>query len=88
MPASVVAVSSDAAIMSKMADELQTESVQSLVLTTEGSHHRALKAVDRIGFQNVAQASLFQLGPICRATCPTLSETSGFKLGRYVGDKH
>lgn len=77
-----------AAIMSQMADQLQTDGIQTLVLTTEGSNHRALKAVGRMGFQNVGQASLLRLGPLCRATYPTLSETNGFKLGRYVGDKH
>ena len=75
-----------AAIMSQMADQLQTDGIQTLVLTTEGSNQRALKAVDRMGFQNVAQASLFRLGPLCRAKYPTLPNEIGFTIGRYVGD--
>ena len=76
-----------AAIMSQMADQLQTDGIQTLVLTTEGSNYRALNAVDRMGFQNVGRASLFRLGPIHRATYPKLPEISGFKIGRYVGDE-
>ncbi|MGB7347546.1 MAG: GNAT family N-acetyltransferase [Pirellulaceae bacterium] len=76
-----------AAIMSQMADHLRKDGIQMLVLTTEGSNQQALKAVDRMGFQNVGQASLFRLGPLCRATYPKLPHASGFKIGRYVGDK-
>ncbi len=76
-----------AAIMSQMADQLQTDGIQTLVLTTEGSNYRALNAVDRMGFQNVGRASLFRLGPIHRATYPKLPEISGFEIGRYVGDE-
>ena len=75
-----------AAIMSQMADQLQTDGIQTLVLTTEGSNHRALKAVDRMGFQKAGQASLFRLGPLCRATYPTLSSDIGFTIRQYVGD--
>ncbi|QDT13448.1 GNAT family N-acetyltransferase [Planctomycetes bacterium K23_9] len=76
-----------AAIMSQMADQLQKDGIETLVLTTEGSNHRALKAVDRMGFQNVAKASLFRVGPLCRATYPKLAQASSFKIGYYVGDE-
>lgn len=75
-----------AAILSYMADRLQSDGIETLVLTTEGYNHRALKAVDRMGFQNVGRASLFRFGPVCRASYSTLPATSGFRLGRYVGD--
>lgn len=76
-----------AAIMSQMADQLQNDGIKTLVLTTEGSNHRALKAVERMGFQNVGQASLFRIGPLCKATYPVLPSEIGFTIGRYVGDK-
>lgn len=75
-----------AAIMSQMADPLQTNGIQTLVLTTEGTNHRALKAVDRMGFQNVGQASLFRIGPLSKAKYPLLPNDIGFTIGRYVGD--
>jgi ribosomal protein S18 acetylase RimI-like enzyme len=76
------------AIMSQMADELQIEGIQTLVLTTEGSNRNALRAVERMDFQKVGQASFFRIGPLSRVTYPTLPQNCGFKIGRYVGDAH
>ena len=75
-----------AAIMSQMADELQTEGIRSLVLTTEGSNRNALRAVERMKFRKVGQASFFRVGPLRKARYPVLPNGIGFTIGRYVGD--
>lgn len=75
-----------AAIMSKMADELQRDGIRSLVLTTEGSNQNALRAVQRMQFREVGQATFFRIGPLSQATYPTLPKDVGFTIGRYVGD--
>lgn len=76
-----------AAILSRMADELQRDGIRHLVLTTEGSNHNALRAVERMQFQKVGQASFFRIGPLSRSTYPTLSKDVGFTIGRYLGDE-
>ncbi|QDV55399.1 GNAT family N-acetyltransferase [Rosistilla oblonga] len=75
-----------AAILSQMADQLQDNGMHTLVLTTEGSNQNALKAVQRMQFRKVGQASFFRIGPLSRATYPTLPNDIGFTIGRYVGD--
>ena len=75
-----------AAILSRMADDLQHEGIHSLVLTTEGSNQNALRAVNRMQFRKVGQASFFRVGPLSRATYPTLPKDAEFTIGRYVGD--
>ena len=75
-----------AAILSRMADDLHHEGIHTLVLTTEGSNQNALKAVERMQFRKVGQAAFFRIGPLSRATYPTLPIDTGFTIGRYVGD--
>lgn len=75
-----------ATILSQMADELQSNRIRHLVLTTEASNCNALRAVERMRFQKVGQASLFRIGPLSRATYPVLPNMIGFSVGRYVGD--
>jgi len=76
-----------AATMSQLADELQKAGIRTLVLTTEGYNHRALKAVNRMQFQKVAQASFIQIGPLSKSTYPKHPRSGGFRIGRYVGDQ-
>ena len=76
-----------AAIMSQMADELQVDGIRSLVLTTEGSNRSALRAVERMDFRKIGQASFFKIGPLNRATYPKLPQDCCFKIGRYIGDE-
>ncbi|QEG41262.1 GNAT family N-acetyltransferase [Roseimaritima ulvae] len=75
-----------AAFLSQMVDELQSEGIRYLVLTTEASNRNALRAVERMQFRKVGQASLFRIGPFRRATYPTLPNDIEFTVGRYVGD--
>ncbi len=75
-----------AAIISKMADALQSSSIRTLVVTTEGSNQNALRAVEQMQFRKAGQASLFQLGPLSRASYPDLPGDIGFSIGRYAGD--
>lgn len=75
-----------AAIMSQVADQLQNDAIQTLVLTTEGSNQNALSAVRRMQFQQVGQASLFRFGPFCKSTYPIVPQDCGFAIGRYNGD--
>ncbi len=76
-----------AAILGRMADDLTTAGVRKFVLTTEGSNWRARRAVERMRFRKVGQATLFCLGPIRHATYPALPQDAGFTIGRYSGDK-
>lgn len=76
-----------AAILSHMADELQSDGIRHLVLTTEGSNRNALRAVERMQFRKVGQTSLFRIGPLCKASYLVPSREFGFQLGRYRGDR-
>jgi len=76
-----------AAIISQMASELQIEGIRTLVLTTECSNRNALRAVERMEFHQVGQASFFRIGPLSKATYPNLPQNCGFRVGRYVGDE-
>jgi len=75
-----------AAILSRMADDLQQEGFRALVLTTEGSNQNAFRAVQRMQFRKVGQASFLRIGPLSRVHYPTLPKDIGFTIGRYVGD--
>lgn len=75
-----------AAILSQLADQLQSNGIRMLVLTTEGSNRDALLAVERMEFRRVGQTSLFRVGPLVRVTYPTLPSDIGFTIERYVGD--
>ncbi len=75
-----------AAIMSQMADELQTDGIRLLMLTTEGSNRNARRAIERMRFRKAGQASFFRIGPLRKARYPVLSNDIGFTIGRYVGE--
>lgn len=74
------------AMMSRLADSMQSRGISQLIITTEGSNVQALRSVHRMGFEELGRSMLFRVGNYCLIRYPPQPLTGDVRLGRYVGD--
>ncbi|WP_442506361.1 GNAT family N-acetyltransferase [Novipirellula sp. SH528] len=73
-------------MVSELSSRLKVEGFTRLMLTTEGSNHRALRSVRRMGFQEIGRSMLFGLGNFVLAKYPSRPLPNGIQIGRYAGE--
>ncbi len=75
------------AMVSELSKQLSSDGFTGLMLTTEGSNHRALQSVRRMGFQFLGRSMLFGIGGFTVAKYPSQPMSGGIQFGRYAGDQ-
>ncbi|WP_345327634.1 GNAT family N-acetyltransferase [Novipirellula rosea] len=76
-----------ASMISQLTKLLSSQGFTRLMLTTEGSNHRALRSIRRMGFQFLGRSMLFGIGGFTIAKYPPQPMSGGIQFGRYVGDQ-
>tara|TARA_A100001391_G_scaffold148373_1_gene105817 strand:- start:1085 stop:1738 length:654 start_codon:yes stop_codon:yes gene_type:complete len=74
-------------MISQLTKLLSSQGFTRLMLTTEGSNHRALRSVRRMGFQFLGRSMLFSIGGFTVAKYPPQPMSGGIQFGRYKGDQ-
>lgn len=73
-------------IMGKLAQRMQSRGVSRLILTTDVMNTSSLKALHRMGFQQLGRAWLFRIGPFSMASYPPSPIFDTVRFGKYTGD--
>jgi ribosomal protein S18 acetylase RimI-like enzyme len=73
-------------IMGKLAQRMQSRGVSRLILTTDVMNTSSLKALHRMGFQDLGRAWLFRIGPFSMASYPPSPIFDTVRFGKYTGD--
>ena len=74
-------------VMRFLAEVMRPRGVTRLILTTDATNSSSLKALRRMGFQDLGQAWLFRLGPFSIANYPPTPVFGNVRFGMYTGDR-
>lgn len=75
------------AMMSAMELPLRARGVRRLLLTTDATNENSLRAVRRMGFQELGTAWIFRLGRLTFSGYPPSPVFDSVTFGRYTGDR-
>lgn len=73
-------------IMGNIAQRMHSRGVSRLILTTDVMNTSSLRALHRMGFQDLGSAWLFRIGPFSMASYPPLPVFDTVRFGKYTGD--
>jgi ribosomal protein S18 acetylase RimI-like enzyme len=74
------------ALVTGLAHFVLDRGITRLLLTTDTTNHSSLRAVRRMGFQDLGRAWLFRLGRLSIASYPPSPVFDSVRFGRYTGD--
>lgn len=74
-------------IVRELTQRMQDRGVTRLILTTDASNISSLKALHRMGFQDLGTAWLVRIGPFSMARYPISPVFGSVKFGKYAGDR-
>lgn len=74
-------------VMRFLAEMMRPRRITRLILTTDATNTSSLKALRRMGFQELGRASLFRLGPFSIANYPPTPVFGSVRFGTYTGDR-
>lgn len=73
-------------IMRELAQVMRTRGVTRLILTTDATNTSSLRALQRMGFQDLGKAWLLRVGPFSMARYPSSPVFGTVRFGRYLAD--
>lgn len=74
------------AVMKELASRMKERGVTRLILTTDATNTSSLKALHRMGFQDLGKAWLLRVGPFSMARYPSSPVFQTVRFGKYAGD--